>query len=46
MCVARASGGGRQFARLAYQLMVLRAGHHPPFASVDLPWGAALAYPL
>mmetsp|Transcript_83080 Transcript_83080/g.222768 ORF Transcript_83080/g.222768 Transcript_83080/m.222768 type:complete len:142 (+) Transcript_83080:403-828(+) len=35
-----------QFARLAYQLMAVRAGRLPPFASVDLSWGAALAYPL
>mmetsp|Transcript_44862 Transcript_44862/g.70279 ORF Transcript_44862/g.70279 Transcript_44862/m.70279 type:complete len:123 (-) Transcript_44862:195-563(-) len=35
-----------QYSRLAYQLMAMRQGVHPPFASVHLPWKETLTYPL
>ena len=35
-----------QYSRLAYQLMAMRQGLHPPFSSVHQSWSASLTYPL
>jgi len=35
-----------QYSRLAYQLMAVNTGTHPPFASVHLPWAETLTFPL
>jgi len=35
-----------QYSRLAYQLMAMRQGLHPPFDSVHLAWGETLTFPL